>query len=95
MGAGQGRSLQDRFQKVRGQIRPDAGQTRLDITGAMRRSILSIIRGMAVVFTSHLPYTALHNEGGNFGLTPLFNIGTKTTCPRFVLGIFEKSPVSQ
>ena len=36
---------------------------------------------MAVVFTSHLPYTALHNEGGNFDLTSLFNIGTKTTCP--------------
>ncbi len=35
----------------------------------MRRSIRSMVRGMAVVFTSHLPYTALHNEGGNFAVT--------------------------
>lgn len=36
----------------------------LIVTGAMRRSIRSYVRGMAVVFASHLPYTALHNEGG-------------------------------
>lgn len=41
----------------------------LIVTGAMRRSIRSMVRGMAVVFTSHLPYTALHNEGGNFSVT--------------------------
>lgn len=41
----------------------------LIVTGAMRRSIRSMIRGMAVVFSSHLPYTALHNEGGNFAVT--------------------------
>ncbi len=41
----------------------------LIVTGAMRRSIRSMVRGMAVVFTSHLPYTALHNEGGNFAVT--------------------------
>lgn len=35
----------------------------LIVTGAMRRSIRSIVRGMSVVFSSHLPYTALHNEG--------------------------------
>lgn len=38
----------------------------LIVTGMMRRSIRSHIRGNAVVFTSHLPYTALHNEGGSF-----------------------------
>lgn len=41
----------------------------LIVTGAMRRSICSVVRGMAVVFSSHLPYTALHNEGGNFSVT--------------------------
>ncbi len=40
----------------------------LIVTGAMRRSIRSMIRGMAVVFTSNLPYTALHNEGGSFAV---------------------------
>ncbi len=35
----------------------------------MRRSIKSYVSGMAVVFSSHLPYTALHNEGGNFSVT--------------------------
>lgn len=38
----------------------------LIVTGAMRRSIRAVVSGMAVVFSSHLPYTALHNEGGNF-----------------------------
>lgn len=41
----------------------------LVVTGAMRRSIRSQIRGMAVVFSSNLPYTALHNEGGKFSVT--------------------------
>lgn len=41
----------------------------LTVTGAMRRSIRSMVQGMAVVFTSNLPYTALHNEGGNFSVT--------------------------
>lgn len=41
----------------------------LIVTGAMRRSIRSQIRGMAVVFSSNLPYTALHNEGGKFYVT--------------------------
>ena len=40
----------------------------LIVTGAMRRSIKSYVSGMAVVFSSHLPYTALHNEGGNFAV---------------------------
>lgn len=38
----------------------------LIVTGAMRRSIRSMVQGMAVVFSSNLPYTALHNEGGDF-----------------------------
>lgn len=41
----------------------------LIVTGAMRRSIRSMVHGMAVVFTSNLPYTALHNEGANFSVT--------------------------
>lgn len=41
----------------------------LIVKGDMRRSIRSMVRGMAVVFTSNLPYTALHNEGGNFSVT--------------------------
>lgn len=41
----------------------------LIVTGAIRRSIRSQIRGMAVVFSSNLPYTALHNEGGKFSVT--------------------------
>lgn len=41
----------------------------LIVTGAMRRSIRSYIRGNAVGFSSHLPYTALHNEGGSFSVT--------------------------
>ena len=41
----------------------------LIVTRAMRRSIKSYVSGMAVVFSSHLPYTALHNEGGNFSVT--------------------------
>lgn len=38
----------------------------LIVTGAMRRSIRSQVRGNAVVFTSDKPYTGLHNEGGKF-----------------------------
>lgn len=40
----------------------------LIVTGNMRGSIRSMVRGMAVVFSSNLPYTALHNEGGNFSV---------------------------
>lgn len=38
----------------------------LHVTGKMRRSIRAAIRGTAVHFSSPLPYTALHNEGGKF-----------------------------
>ena len=41
----------------------------LIVTGQMRRSIRSYIRGNGIVFTSNLPYTALHNEGGTFAVT--------------------------
>lgn len=41
----------------------------LVVTGAMRRSIIASIEGMSVVFSSNLPYTALHNEGGSFAVT--------------------------
>ena len=36
----------------------------LIVTGALRRSIRSHIRNNSVVFTSHLPYASVHNEGG-------------------------------
>ena len=38
----------------------------LHVTGKMRRSIRAHISGNAVKFTSALPYTTLHNEGGKF-----------------------------
>lgn len=38
----------------------------LIVTGTMRRSIRAVVRGMSVVFSSYLSYTALHNEGGNY-----------------------------
>lgn len=34
------------------------------VTGAMRRSIKSEVSGDGVRFTSAMPYTAIHNEGG-------------------------------
>ena len=39
------------------------------VTGALRRSIRSHIRGNSVVFTSHLPYASVHNEGGKGSVT--------------------------
>ena len=41
----------------------------LIVTGQMRRSIRSYVRGNGIVFTSNLPYTALHNEGGNYAVS--------------------------
>ena len=46
----------------------------------MRRSIRSMVRGMAVVFSSHLPYTALHNEGA-ISLLPSGRIPEPTRKP--------------
>lgn len=44
----------------------DGSKTILVVTGAMRRGIRAEVRGRGVVFTSDKPYTALHNEGGQF-----------------------------
>lgn len=41
----------------------------LIVTGALRRSIRSHIRSNSVVFTSHLPYASVHNEGGKGKVT--------------------------
>ncbi len=38
----------------------------LHVTGKMRRSIRATIREKGVHFSSPLPYTSLHNEGGTF-----------------------------
>lgn len=38
----------------------------LHVTGKMRRSLRGTVRGNGVHFTSPLPYTSLHNEGGKF-----------------------------
>ena len=40
----------------------------LIVTGQMRRSISAYVRGNSLVFTSNLPYTALHNEGVTFAV---------------------------
>lgn len=40
--------------------------TLLVVTANMRRSVRAAIKGKGVVFTSAMPYTALHNEGGKF-----------------------------
>ncbi len=40
------------------------------VTGAMRRSIKSEVSGDGVRFTSSMPYTAIHNEGGT-GFKPV------------------------
>lgn len=37
-------------------------------TGSMRRSIIGSVQGRSVKFSSALPYTAMHNEGGKFSL---------------------------
>lgn len=38
----------------------------LHVTGKMRRSLRGTVQGNGVHFTSPLPYTSLHNEGGTF-----------------------------
>lgn len=45
---------------------PKAKGSLLHVTGKMRRSIRAAISGNGVRFTSALPYTGLHNEGGKF-----------------------------
>ncbi|MCM1035550.1 MAG: phage virion morphogenesis protein [Paludibacter sp.] len=38
-------------------------------TGALRRSIRARVQGQSVVFTSSVPYAAIHNEGGEITVT--------------------------
>lgn len=45
-------------------------------TSRMRNSIRSTIQGESIVFSSALPYTAIHNEGGKAGR------GHKATIPK-------------
>jgi phage gpG-like protein len=40
--------------------------TLLVVTSKMRRSIRAAIAGRKLIYTSAVPYTALHNEGGKF-----------------------------
>lgn len=48
--------------------RPGAKSTLLD-SGTLRRSIRATTHGNAVSFTSHLPYAAIHNNGGTITVT--------------------------
>ncbi len=45
---------------------PKPGYLVLQITSEMRKSIRAAIAGRGVRFTSSLPHTGLHNEGGKF-----------------------------
>lgn len=41
----------------------------LKLSGDLRKSITSKVKGNSVVFTSQLPYAAIHNEGGVITVT--------------------------
>ena len=43
---------------------PNARGTLLMVTGTLRRSIKSEVRGNGVRFSSAVPYASIHNEGG-------------------------------
>ena len=43
---------------------PDAKGSLLIVTGTLRRSIRSEVRGNGVCFSSAVPYASIHNEGG-------------------------------
>lgn len=43
---------------------PDAKGSLLIVTGTLRRSIKSEVKGNGVRFTSAVPYAQIHNEGG-------------------------------
>ena len=43
---------------------PNAKGTLLMVTGTLRRSIRSEVRGNGVRFSSAVPYASIHNEGG-------------------------------
>lgn len=55
------------WQRRKSPLRP--GGTTLVDTGALRRSIGSRIEGDSIVFTTTLPYAAVHNEGGEIAVT--------------------------
>ena len=55
------------WQRRRSPVRP-GGHT-LVSSGSLRRSIRSEIEGGSVVFRSDLPYSAIHNEGGEIKVT--------------------------
>lgn len=50
-----------KFQNSRGSV--------LMQSGKLRRSIRATVKGNAVVFTSAVPYAAIHNEGGKIRVT--------------------------
>lgn len=47
----------------------DESRGLLTRTGALRRSIKEEITGQSVIFSSDLPYAAIHNEGGTITVT--------------------------
>jgi phage gpG-like protein len=55
------------WQRRRSPLRP--GGTTLMNTGALRRSIGSREEGDSIIFSSTLPYAAIHNEGGDIEVT--------------------------
>lgn len=48
---------------------PNARGTLLMVTGTLRRSIKSQVRGNGVRFSSAVPYASIHNEGGKITVT--------------------------
>lgn len=55
------------WQRRKSPLRP-GGNTLVD-TGALRRSIRSEVNSGSIVFRSSLPYSAIHNEGGEIQVT--------------------------
>lgn len=43
---------------------PDPGRAILTKSGDLRKSILSVVEGRRLIFTSSMPYSKIHNEGG-------------------------------
>lgn len=48
---------------------PDPDRAILQKTGSLRKSIISVIEDNKIIFTSSLPYSNIHNEGGAIGVT--------------------------
>jgi len=48
---------------------PDSDRSILQRTGSLRKSIVSVVEGNKIIFTSSLPYAAIHNEGGEIVVT--------------------------